>query len=80
MAANWTVIATFETYEKARDFLEKIPMDTNDNSIKEFKIKRYHDKFTVRSRYDGSLVGTIEDLYNTIQRLERNKASKKSKK
>lgn len=77
MAANWTVIATFDTYEKARDYLEKIPMDTNDNFIKEFKIKRYHDKFTVRSRYDASLAGTIKDLEHTFKTIERSKNRKK---
>lgn len=76
--STWTTIATFDTYEKAREYLDNLPKDTNDNFIKEFKIKRYHDKFTVRSRYETSLAGTVEDLHNTLKRLEKS-ASKRKK-
>ena len=79
MASNWTVIATFETYEKARDYVENLPRDTNDNAIKEFKIKVVHSKFAVKSRYDPSLAGTVEDLENTIRLLERSTKKRKNR-
>jgi hypothetical protein len=67
----WTVIAKFDTYEKAREYVEGLPQDTNDNSLKEFKIKLTGDKFTVRSRYDKSLENSVKSVEDSIKSIKR---------
>jgi hypothetical protein len=69
--STWTIIAKFDTYEKARDYVESLPQDSNDNSLKEFKIKLTGDKFTVRSRYSESLVGAVKEVEQQIKNLKK---------
>jgi hypothetical protein len=69
--STWTIIAKFDTYEKARDYVESLPQDSNDNSLKEFKIKLTGDKFTVRSRYSENLVGAVKEVEQQIKNLKK---------
>ena len=69
--STWIVIAKFDTYEKAREYVESLPQDANDNSLKEFKIKLTGDKFTVRSRYDKSLADSVKKVEESIQAIKR---------
>ena len=67
----WTVIAKFDTYEKAREYVENLPQDMNDNSLKEFKIKVADGKFTVRSRYDKTLAESVKKVEESIKAIKR---------
>ncbi len=80
---NWTSVKTFNTYEEAKQYVDTLPMDTNDNILKDFKIKVVHGKYTIKSRYKGELAGSVEQIEASIKSLERlvkNKRKNKSKK
>ena len=80
---NWTTVKTFNTYEEAKQYVDTLPMDTNDNILKDFKIKVVHGKYTIKSRYKGELAGSVEQIEASIKSLERlvkNKSKNKSKK
>jgi hypothetical protein len=77
------VIKAFNNYDEAKEYIDTIPMDTNDNILKEFKIKVTHGKFTVRSRYRSELAGSVEQIEASIKAMEgliKSKSKKKNKK
>lgn len=80
---NWTVIKTFNSYDEAKQYVDTLPMDTNDNILKEFKIKVTHGKYTVRSRYREELAGSVQQIEASIKAMEgliKGKSKKKNKK
>ncbi len=80
---NWIVIKTFNNYDEAKQYVDTLPMDTNDNILKEFKIKVSNGKFTVRSRYRGELAGSVQQIEASIKAMEgliKGKSKKKNKK
>lgn len=67
----WKNIATFTNYEEAKAYVDNIDLQTNDNAIKEFKIKVVHDRFVVKSRYNKEIAGSAEQLNAQIEHLKK---------